>query len=111
MSDDEKRRSDTYKRTDEQATVGLYLGVYGLLLVLFALSVVTAFIDLGAFGLPVALAIAIAKTYLIILFFMHVYYSSRLTKLASAVAFGHLLILFGLTMADYVSRSVTVWAG
>lgn len=111
MSDDQDQRSDTYERTDQQATTGLYLGVYGLLLVLFALSIVTAFIDLGGFALPVALAIAGAKTYLIILFFMHVYYSSRLTKLASGVAFGHLMILFGITMLDYVSRSVTIWGG
>ncbi|MFB6350989.1 MAG: cytochrome C oxidase subunit IV family protein [Bradymonadaceae bacterium] len=110
MSDADKR-SDRFTHSEEQATTGLYLGVYGLLLFLLAISIVLAFIDLGGFGLVIGLGIAGAKTLLIILFFMHVYYSSRLTKLASAAAFGHLIILFGLTMADYVSRSITIWGG
>jgi cytochrome c oxidase subunit 4 len=111
MSNSEKRRSDAIVHPESEATTGLYLGVYGLLLLLFGLSVVLAYIDLGGFGLPVALGFSIAKTYLIILFFMHVYYSSRLTKLFSIASFGHLLLLFSLTMLDYVSRSQMLWTG
>jgi len=104
-------QSDRALHGGAEPTTRLYLGVYGILLLVFGISVVLAFIDLGGFGLPIALGIAIAKTYLIVLFFMHVYYSSRLTKLFSAASFGHLLILFGLTILDYVSRTHVLWTG
>ena len=61
--------------------------------------------NLGALNFPVALSIAIVKATLVILFFMHVKYSSRLTKLVAGGAFFFLVILFGLTMTDYLSRA------
>ena len=51
-----------------------------------------------------AIAIAITKATLVILFFMHVKYSSKLTKFVVASCFFFLAILFGLTMTDYLSR-------
>jgi len=50
-------------------------------MVLTAITVTVAFIDLGKLNFPVALAVAIPKATLVILFFVHVKYSSRLTKL------------------------------
>jgi cytochrome c oxidase subunit 4 len=69
-----------------------------------AATVQAAFIDLGALNTPVALAIAVIKATLVVLFFMHVKYSSRLTKLVVTSGLVWLIILFGLTMEDYLSR-------
>ena len=67
-------------------------------------TVAVAFIDLGILNFPLALAIAIFKATLVILFFMHVKYSSKLTKLIVVTAFFFLTVLFGLTLTDYLSR-------
>jgi cytochrome c oxidase subunit 4 len=66
--------------------------------------VTVARINLGALNFPVALSIAIIKATLVVLFFMHVKYSSQMTKLIVGGAFFFLLTLFGLTMSDYLSR-------
>lgn len=81
-----------------------YYTIFGALMVLTAITVIAAFTDLGLLNFPVALGIAIFKATLVILFFMHVKYSSRLTKLICGAAFFFLLILFGLTLSDYLSR-------
>ena len=81
-----------------------YYAIFGALMVLTAVTVSVAFVDLGALNFPVALAIAILKATLVVLFFMHVKYSSKLTKLVVGSAFFFLIILFGLTMSDYLSR-------
>ena len=81
-----------------------YYGIFLALMVLTSITVAVAFINLGALNFPVAISIAIIKATLVILFFMHVKYSSRLTKLVCGGAFFFLLILFALTMSDYLSR-------
>jgi cytochrome c oxidase subunit 4 len=73
-------------------------------MVLTAVTVGAAFVNLGSFNFPVAISIAITKATLVILFFMHVKYSSRLTKMIVAMSFFFLFILFGLTLTDYLSR-------
>ena len=83
-----------------------YYAVFGALMILTAITVGVAFIHLGTLNFPVALGIAILKATLVILFFMHVKYSSRLTwavVLGSVFWFG---ILLALTMGDYLTR---VW--
>jgi len=82
----------------------VYYTIFGSLMVLTAVTVTVAFINLGGLNFPVALGIAILKATLVILFFMHVKYSSRLTKLICGTAFFFLLVLFGLTLSDYLSR-------
>jgi cytochrome c oxidase subunit 4 len=82
----------------------VYYTIFGSLMVLTAITVAVAFVNLGRLNFPVALSIAILKATLVILFFMHVKYSSRLTKLICGSAFFFLLILFGLTLSDYMSR-------
>ena len=84
--------------------VRIYVLVFLTLLALTATTVYVAFIDLGPLNNVVALAIALLKTLLVILFFMGVRYSTRLTALAVAAGFFWLLILFGLTMQDYLTR-------
>ena len=65
-----------------------YYAIFGALMICTVLTVVAAFIDLPFnLNFPVALAIAIFKASLVILFFMHVKYSSRLTKMVVGIAF------------------------
>jgi len=82
----------------------MYYAAFAALMVFTAITVMVAFVNLGAFNFPIALGIAVTKATLVILFFMHVKYSSRLTKLVIASGFFFLIVLFGLTMADYASR-------
>jgi cytochrome c oxidase subunit 4 len=88
-----------------------YYAIFGALMVLTAVTVAVAFVNLGSFNFPVALAIAITKATLVILFFMHVKYSSQLTKLFVGMAFFFLAILFVLTMSDYLSRGLSTYPG
>ncbi len=89
----------------------MYYAIFGSLMALTVTTVAIAFVDLGALNFPVALAIAILKATLVILFFMHVKYSSALTKLICGGAFFFLIILFGLTLTDYLSRGWFVAPG
>jgi cytochrome c oxidase subunit 4 len=89
----------------------IYYMVFGALMIFTALTVIAAFIDLdplfhGA-NAVVALTIAVIKATLVILFFMHVRYSSRLTRLIVAAGFFWLGIMFLLTMSDYRTRPKT----
>ena len=82
----------------------LYYFVFIALLVGTALTVVVAKYDLGPLNNIVMLSIACAKALLVVLFFMHVRWSTRLTWVVAASGFLWLLILFGLTMGDYLTR-------
>lgn len=93
------------------APVKSYVTVFGTLMVLTTITVAAAFTNLGSLNFPVALAIAITKATVVILFFMHVKYSSRLTQLICGVSFFFLVILFGLTLTDYLSRGWFVAPG
>ena len=79
-----------------------------LLMVLLVLTVIAAFIPLGEMNMIVAMTIACIKALLVILYFMHVKFSSRLTKVFVSASFLWLAILFGLTFPDYISRG---WLG
>jgi len=86
----------------------LYLLVFGSLLVLTGTTVAVAFMDLGPLNNFVAMGIAAVKASLVILFFMHVRYSTRLTALVLGSGFLFLAIMVGLTMVDYATRG---WLG
>jgi cytochrome c oxidase subunit 4 len=81
-----------------------YYLIFGTLMVATVVTVFVAFLNLGVLNFPVAISIAIVKATLVILFFMHAKYSSRLTKLIVGGAFFFLLVLLTLTMTDYMSR-------
>lgn len=97
----------------------LYLGILCCLLFATGLTVWMSYIDLGewhiAAGLTlfwnpaVALAIACAKMTLVVLFFMHVKYSTKLTKLTVGAGLFTFLVLMGMTMADYFTRAWGRW--
>jgi len=81
-----------------------YYAIFGALMVLTAVTVGASMVNLGSLNFPVAISIAIVKATLVILFFMHVKYSSRLTKMVVGMSFFFLAIMFGLTLTDYMSR-------
>jgi cytochrome c oxidase subunit 4 len=82
-----------------------YYAIFASLIVLTGLTVWVATIDLGELNVIVALTIACIKALLVILFFMHVRYSSKLTWVFVAAGFFWFLILIAFTMADYQSRA------
>jgi cytochrome c oxidase subunit 4 len=83
----------------------VYLAVFLALCALTVLTTEVARYDFGELNLIVALAIAVAKASLVILFFMHARYSERLTALVIATAVAFLFILVFLTMSDYATRA------
>lgn len=83
----------------------IYYTIFGALMVLTAVTVGAAFVNLGNLNFPVAVGIATFKATLVILYFMHVKYSSHLTKLVVASSLFFLAILMFVTMVDYASRS------
>ena len=86
------------------APKSLYYLVFGALMIGTVLTVFVAKFDLGPLNNIVMLTIACAKALLVVLFFMHVRWSTRLTWVVAASGFCWLLILFVLTMSDYMSR-------
>ena len=82
----------------------VYFLVFGALLALTLATVLVAEVDLGVFNDVAALAIAVTKAMLVLLFFMHIRHSTRMTVLTAVAGFFWLAILIGLTMADYASR-------
>jgi cytochrome c oxidase subunit 4 len=89
----------------------VYFSVFGALLVLTALTIGVAFIDLGPLNTVVALGIAFLKATLVALFFMNLRYSSRLTAMAAVAGIVWLLILFAHTLSDYMARGMLGYPG
>jgi cytochrome c oxidase subunit 4 len=88
--------------------VKIYIAVFLALATLTVITTAVAFVDLGPLNNVVMLAISLLKTSLVVLFFMHVKYSTRLVPLIVVGAVVWLLIMFGITMSDYVTRG---WLG
>jgi cytochrome c oxidase subunit IV len=87
--------------------VRIYVGVLLALLALTALTTAVAFYDLGRWNTIAALAIAVTKMLLVILFFMHLKYSSGLTRLVLLAGFFWFAILVALTLSDELTRNWT----
>ena len=85
-------------------SVRLYVGIFLALLVLTAATVIVANFDLGWANDVVALTIAVVKALLVLTFFMHLRYSTRLTVLTALAGFFWLGILLVLTLNDYFTR-------
>ncbi|MFY9753215.1 MAG: cytochrome C oxidase subunit IV family protein [Candidatus Acidiferrales bacterium] len=84
--------------------VKTYLIVFVALMILTALTTGVAFFDLGRFNAVVALAIAVTKMLLVLLFFMHLKYSVGMTRLTIFVGFFFLAILVAFTLSDELTR-------
>ena len=83
-----------------------YLLVFAALMGLTVVTVAVAYFDFGAFNDVIAMTIAIVKATLVVLIFMHVRHSSRLTKMTVVAGIIWLLIMFLLTMGDFLSREL-----
>ncbi len=89
---------------DHIASPRTFIFVWATLLILALLTTGISFIDLGAFNAVVALVIATTKAILVVLFFMEVRYSSKITKVTIVSALFFLILLLGLSLTDYISR-------
>ena len=87
-----------------QPRLQTYFVIYALLMLGLAATVGVAYLPHGPWSVPAALAIAFAKAALVVLVFMHVRYSPRLTWIAGFAGLVWLAILLAWVMADYLSR-------
>lgn len=98
------------EHTSEHHIVPLkyYFGVFGLLMVLTVLTVAVASFDLehiwGPLNIIVAMTIAVIKATAVVLIFMHVRWSSKLTQVIIIAGLFWLAILLVMTMGDYLIR-------
>jgi cytochrome c oxidase subunit 4 len=104
--------SEETKHTEQENHIvgpGVYVVIFLALLVGTALTVWASFLELGPWNPVIALAIATAKATLVVLFFMHVKYSTKLTKLTVFAGIFTFMILVSMTLADYISRAWGSW--
>ncbi|MEG9432438.1 cytochrome C oxidase subunit IV family protein [Terriglobus sp. ADX1] len=87
----------------------VYGMIFGVLMLGTLLTVGASMVNLGPFNAPIAIGIAVTKAVFVVLFFMHVKYSSRLVKLTVAAGFFTFLILVFMSLLDYVSRAWGQW--
>jgi cytochrome c oxidase subunit IV len=85
-------------------SLGTMLAVFAALLAMTGLTVAVAYQDLGRLSAVVALAIASFKAGLVVLYFMHVRYASKLIRLYAAAGFVFVALLLGITMSEVAGR-------
>ena len=83
--------------------------IFGVLMVGTLLTVGASMLPLGIFNAPIAIAIACTKAVFVVLFFMHVKYSSRLVKLTVTAGFFTFFVLVMMAMLDYFTRAWGLW--
>ncbi len=89
---------------DHVTPLSAYFGIFGALMVLTAITVGVAWVDLGSLNILVALGVAIVKATLVVLYFMHLKYSSKLTWIVVGAGVFWLFILLAMLMGDYATR-------
>ena len=78
----------------------ILISVFGGLLVLTALTVAMHFIDLGPFNIWVAMIIAFAKSMLVALFFMHLWWDSKFNGLVLFFSLGFVALFISIATMD-----------
>jgi cytochrome c oxidase subunit 4 len=101
---DKAASSNQDPHAEHHVPMSTYTLIFILLMVGLVVTVAAAFVNLGEMNMIVAMTIAAIKAALVILYFMHVKFASRLTKVFVAASFTWLVILFGMTFMDYISR-------
>jgi cytochrome c oxidase subunit 4 len=86
-----------------------YFIIFVALLVGTAITIAASYWDVGPWNPVIALAIACTKATLVVLFFMHIKYSSKLMKLTVGAGVFTFLILVGMSLADYFTRAWGQW--
>ena len=81
-----------------------YVATWIALVVLAAATFLLSRLDLGAWRVPVALAIAVAKGLFVVLIFMHLREHRAANRLFFTVAFAFIVLLVSLSTADVVTR-------
>ena len=91
--------------SEHKISITFYVGIFMTLLALTGVTVGAAYLDLGPLNPIIALGIATTKALLVVLFFMHVKYASeKMTKVVIASGIFFLLLLLGLSLADFGTR-------
>jgi cytochrome c oxidase subunit IV len=90
--------------TEHVLPLRVYFLVASALFLLLGVTVAIALVDLGPLNIILALLVAVVKAVLVVLYFMHVKFSSRLTWLFASGALLWLAILFSFVMADFLTR-------
>lgn len=85
-------------------SLGTYFFIFGALMVLTVITVAVAYQDFGAWNVPIAFGIATLKATVVVLFFMHVIHSPKITAVILLGSVVFVAILFLLTFTDYISR-------
>jgi cytochrome c oxidase subunit 4 len=86
-------------------SIRIYVAVFLTLMLGTALTVWAGLHDFPRqLNVIIALTIAVIKATLVVLYFMHVRYSSRLIWVVFTSALFWLVILFALTLSDYWTR-------
>ena len=106
--DDSHHYSD-HAPTHHVTGLPIYFGVFFALMILTILTVAVSRVNLGLLNTPIALGLAVVKATLVILFFMHVVHSTRLTWVVIISSFLWLGVMFALTFADYLTRSWSMY--
>jgi len=97
-------RAETAHPPDHVVSWKVYLAIFAALCTLTGITVLATGFDFGPLNLLVALGVAVTKSSLVVLYFMHARYSPKLTGVVIAAALAFLVILVFLTLTDYVSR-------
>lgn len=86
----------------------VYFAIFGALMVFTAITVAVARVDLepywGPLNIIVALTVAVIKATLVVLYFMHAKYSSKLTQVIIIAGLFWLVIMLVFTLSDYFAR-------
>ena len=110
----EKHSEDNHAEEHEHMNLPRYFAVFGFLFVMTIITYVVALTDLDSKFFPgantlVALVIAFIKMTSVILFFMHVYWQSKMIWLSAVAGFFWMAIMFAYTMQDYLTRSTGIF--
>ncbi|HEX2836122.1 MAG TPA: cytochrome C oxidase subunit IV family protein [Thermoanaerobaculia bacterium] len=92
-----------------QSSLMVYFAVFATLMILTVLTVWVSRFDLGEMNTAVAMAVAIVKATVVILWFMHVIHSPRLTWIVVICSFLWLAVLFVLLFSDYLTRHWSIY--
>jgi cytochrome c oxidase subunit 4 len=86
----------------------IYIEIWATLMVMTLVTTLVAYVDLGRFNAVIALAIAVFKASLVVLFFMHAKYSPKLTRVVIIAGLFWLVLLLVFTEIDYLTRFLPV---
>jgi cytochrome c oxidase subunit IV len=104
-------KQEHFDPSSHVAPISMYVGIWAALMVFTGLTVFAASVELHVFNIVLALVIASIKGTLVVLFFMHLRYSTKLTMVTVVAALFFLFILFSMSMTDYLTRGWLTYPG